>query len=86
MDNISIELSESLREFVEDRVAEGGYDSVDEYVHDLIRADKVRATGRLEAEILKGIESGPPTPLTRQDWDELRSRIRSRHTDRERTT
>lgn len=51
----------------------GRYSSVSEYVRDLIRDDeKRRAHDRLEALLIEGIQSGQPTEMTRQDWDDIR--------------
>jgi hypothetical protein len=37
---------------------------------------------RLRQEIRKGIDSGPATPMTQDDWDELKRRARDRATER----
>lgn len=77
METMNIALPESLKEFVVTRVSEGGYSSVSEYVRELIRADqKQKAWAVLEAEVLKGIESGPSVPMTEEDWASLRDRIK----------
>jgi hypothetical protein len=34
--------------------------------------------GRIEAELIKGLESGPARPWSRQDWDSLRQRAMDR--------
>jgi hypothetical protein len=42
----------------------------------LIReAQKRRAKQELEAKLREALESGPATPMTREDWDELRRRV-----------
>ena len=44
-----------------------------EYVRDLIRADEKRkAQENLEALLVDGVQSGQPTELTRQDWEDIR--------------
>ena len=49
------------------------------YVRDLIRGDQEsQAIAMLEAEYLKGLESGPATPMTQQDWQEIREEVRRR--------
>lgn len=53
METMNVALPESMKSFVQERVSEGGYSSVSEYVRDLIRADQKR---RMEERIgLTGI-------------------------------
>ena len=42
METMNIALPESMKHFVQERVTEGGYSSVSEYVRELIRADQKR--------------------------------------------
>ncbi len=73
MQTMNISLPDQLKEFVDAEVGSGRYGTVSEYVRDLIRADeKRRAHQRLESLLLEGLESGAPTEMTRQDWDEIR--------------
>jgi antitoxin ParD1/3/4 len=79
METMNYTVPESLKEFVLERVSERGFDSVSEYIGELIRADqKQKAWSVLEVEVLKGIESGPPEPWTEDDWASLRARVRNR--------
>jgi antitoxin ParD1/3/4 len=71
---VNISLPDSLQEFILAQVAKGGYGSVSDYIGELVRAD--HANTSLEAEVIKGLESGEPTPMTSADWSELRDRIR----------
>lgn len=72
MQTMNISLPESLKEFVDYQIAEGRYSSVSEYIRDLIRDDEKRkAEERLEALLLEGLQS-EETPLTRQDFDDIR--------------
>jgi antitoxin ParD1/3/4 len=80
MTDINISLPESMREFVEQQVAQGGYGTVSEYLLALVRdAQKRTAQERLEALLLEGLESGPATEMTDDDWDEMRRRFDERH-------
>ena len=66
-------IRDRLKDFVDNQVGSGRYSSVSEYVRDLIRDDeKRRAHDRLEALLIEGIQSGQPTEMTRQDWDDIR--------------
>jgi len=80
---MNIALSPKLREFVQREVKRRGYSSVSEYMRDLLRGELERQElARLEAEIIKGIESGPSTPMTKQDWQEIRTEVRRRSAER----
>jgi len=83
MDSMNIALPESMKEYVQAQVAAGGYSSASEYIRELIRSDrKEKAREALEAEILKGLESGQPAAMGPEDWDRLRGEVQRRHTQR----
>jgi antitoxin ParD1/3/4 len=71
---MNIFLPDSVQEFVLAQVATGGYGSVSDYIGELVRAD--RAQRSLEAEVIKGLESGESTPMAPEEWSELRNRTR----------
>jgi antitoxin ParD1/3/4 len=73
MQTMNISLPDQLKDFVDQQVSSGGYSSVSEYVRALIRDDERRkAQEKLEALLTEGIQSGKPTGMTRQDWDDVR--------------
>jgi antitoxin ParD1/3/4 len=73
MQTMNISLPEQLKEFVDDQVGSGRYSSVSEYVRDLIRDDEKRkAQEKLEAMLMEGLQSGSPTEMRREDWDDIR--------------
>lgn len=73
MQAMNISLPDELKDFVNDHVGSGRHRSVSEYVCDLIREDEKReAQDKLEALLVEGIQSGQPTEMTRQDWDDIR--------------
>jgi antitoxin ParD1/3/4 len=73
MQTMNISLPDQLKEFVDNQVVAGRYTSVSEYIGDLIRDDEKRKTqDRLEALLMEGVQSGEPTEMTRQDWDDIR--------------
>ncbi|NER89324.1 MULTISPECIES: type II toxin-antitoxin system ParD family antitoxin [unclassified Moorena] len=79
MDTMNIALPSEMKEFIQAQVAVGGYSSASEYIRELIRADQKQKTRyALEMEILKGLSSGDPTPMTAQDWEDIRANIRQR--------
>jgi putative addiction module CopG family antidote len=80
MENMNIALSESLNDFAQERVEEGAFASISEYVQKLIEADRERCTKQmLEAEVLKGLRSGESVPVTDEDWAQLRDDLRNRN-------
>lgn len=79
METMNIALPEAMKHFVQDRVSEGGYSSVSEYVRDLIRTDQRRkAEERIDALLLEGLDSGPPIPVTPEYWEEKKRRLTER--------
>ena len=83
METMNIALPENLKTFVQHQVEQGGYSSVSEYMRELIRIDQKRQTqAALEAEIVKGLESGASTPMTDEDWQAIRQELRRRYVKR----
>jgi antitoxin ParD1/3/4 len=69
---LSISLTEIMMEYVQDRVADGTYTSISDYVRDLIRADMERANKlanlrRLVNEGLHSLESREGVPFDRDE-------------------
>jgi antitoxin ParD1/3/4 len=76
MSQVNVSLPDSLKHFVDQCVESGGYDSVDEYVRELIRRDRVRLAEQRLAELLReGLESGPAAPVDVAFWAERRARL-----------
>lgn len=84
MTSVNISLPINQRQFVEKKISKGGYSTVSEYFRELIRQDEQReAEARLESLLLQALESGKPTPMTKEDWDDVRKEVRRRATQRE---
>ena len=82
METMNIALPPSLKRFVQNRVAEGDYGTVSEYIRDLIRNDQRQLTrDLLQQELLQGVRSGPGRTRSARDWETLRRKIgrRDRH-------
>lgn len=61
----SIHLSPNLQQMAEQRAAAAGYESVESYIASLIEADDLAPiSSELEAEILKGLDSGASVEIT----------------------
>jgi antitoxin ParD1/3/4 len=79
METMNIALPESMKHFVQERVSEGGYNSVSEYVRELIRADQKRKVEeRIDALLLEGLDSGEPIPVTKEYWEEKKRKLTER--------
>lgn len=73
MTTLSISLPEEMKAFIEAEMARDGLASASEYLRALIRDEqKRRAKQDLEAKFREALESGPATPMTREDWTALR--------------
>jgi antitoxin ParD1/3/4 len=76
METMNIALPESMKHYVQERVSEGGYSSVSEYVRELIRADQKRKIDeRIDNLLLEGLDSGLPIPTTKEYWEEKKRKL-----------
>lgn len=79
MDTMNIALPESMKQFVQNQVTQGGYSSVSEYVRELIRTDQKRkAEERIDTLLLEGLDSGEPLAVTPEYWEEKKRRLTER--------
>ena len=68
MTTMNISLPDSMRNFIEEKIAQEGYSTVSEYIRQLVREDQKRSSQqRLEALLLEGLDSGTPIEAT-EDW------------------
>ena len=73
MQTISINLPDSLSDFVHQQSTEVG---LDEYFKKVLRLQqREEARDRLEAELIKGIESGFGEPITPEYWVKMREKL-----------
>jgi hypothetical protein len=77
---MNINLPDSLSDFVAQQAAVRGFKNPDDFVAELIEVER-RHINRdyYEAEVLKGLESGPSTPFTPEDWQAMRDEVLRRH-------
>jgi antitoxin ParD1/3/4 len=79
MSTVNISLPESMKAYIEEQVAMGGYGTVSEFLRDLIRQDQKRkAKESLETLLLEGLESGTSTPMSTQDWEDIRLAVQGK--------
>ncbi len=76
MTTMNISVPDEMKAFVETQMAQEGYASASEYLRALIRdAQKRQAKMALEAKFQEAMESGPATPMTRDDWEQLERNV-----------
>ncbi|MDM9379721.1 type II toxin-antitoxin system ParD family antitoxin [Chlorogloeopsis sp. ULAP01] len=76
MNSINISLSESMKAFVEEQVAKGGYGSVSEYLQELISQDQKRkAQEYVEELLIEGLESGEAIEVSDEWWEQKRTNL-----------
>ncbi len=76
MTNINISLPDSMKAFVEEQVARGNYDSVSEYLQQLISQEQKRQTQtHLEELLIAGLNSGEAIEVTDEWWEEKRRQL-----------
>ena len=79
MTTMNISLPETLKDFIDARLLEGGYGTASEYVRELIRNDqKSNAQARLERLLLEGLESGEPVEISDEFWAKKKAELKAR--------
>jgi antitoxin ParD1/3/4 len=79
MSTVNISLPESMKTYIDEQVSTGGYGTVSEFFRDLIRQDQKRkAKESLEAFLLEGLDSGASTPMSSQDWEDIRRAVQGK--------
>ncbi|BAY75989.1 putative addiction module antidote protein, CopG/Arc/MetJ family [Nostoc linckia NIES-25] len=76
MSSINIFLPDSMKSFVEEQVAQGGYGSVSEYLQELITQDQKRKMQEhVEELLIAGLESGEPIEVNDEWWQQKRTNL-----------
>jgi antitoxin ParD1/3/4 len=76
MTTLSISLPESMRAYVEQKVAEGGYSTASEYIGQLIRQDQKRAAHeRVDALLIEGLESEGRIEVSDDWWEQKKAKL-----------
>jgi antitoxin ParD1/3/4 len=78
MVRLNILVPDLLQEFIDEQVAAGKYGDANDYIHQLIVADRERlAQQKLESLLVEGLDSGDPLTATDLWWEEKRDRYSS---------
>jgi antitoxin ParD1/3/4 len=80
---MNISIPKPIKAWLEEQIEKGGYASASEYIGELLRAEQNRKIrDRVDSELRSALDSGPATPMTADDWEEIRrqgqKRLRSR--------
>lgn len=83
---MNVSLTKHQKDFVQARVRSGQYQSASEVVREALRVLENLEFDRdwLEAEIQKGIQSGPAIEVTSDYWKRFRKRLQSERGRRQR--
>jgi antitoxin ParD1/3/4 len=77
MSSIQIELPDELKRFLEAQATSRGFETPSEYVRSLLEQDRIRnLRTELEELLLEAVRT-PSSPLTDQDWEDIRRRGRA---------
>ena len=81
METLTISLPKAQKEFLEAQAAADGFNSVSKYLDALLRAEHRRKAEEKLLQLVQAAEaSGLATPMTREDWDNLKRRVWERET------
>ena len=76
MTTLNISLPESMRDFISEQVAKGGYRTASEYIRHLICQELERvAKTQLETLLLEGLDSGESIEITDEWWEQKRTEL-----------
>ena len=76
---MNISLPPTLKDWVDEQVTRRGFGTASEFVRQMLREEQQRQLHqRIDAALVEGIESGPSTPMTAKDWDDIRREGRRR--------
>lgn len=76
---LSIALPEHIQAFVEQQAHAAGFETVGEYVYQLILREQERlAQAKVEALLLEGLDSGEPIHVTDEWWEQKQINLTQR--------
>ncbi len=71
--SITITLSDKLKNWAQTQAQLGGYDSIDEFVSQVLREERKRQSiESLELKLLEAVGSGPARLMSDEDWKTLK--------------
>ena len=82
---MNIFIPDEMKAFVEQEAARRGLGTVSKYMRVLIRGVQERQAerDRVDALLLAGLNSGPATPFSADDWESIRQEVHRGHAARQ---
>lgn len=75
MEQLTISLPAAMKQFIDQEVQQGKYDTPDAYIADLILDRQLhRRQAEVDAMLVEAVDA-EATPMTKEDWDELKRRV-----------
>jgi hypothetical protein len=74
MTTISVQLPDDVRFFAESYAKQRGFGSVEDLISSFLAEVKAQQSA-IEADLLDGLDSGPPELKSAEDWHQLRLRV-----------
>lgn len=69
---MNISIPKPMRAWVEEQVAKGRYGTASEFIRRLLHDEqKRRLRKKIDAKLLVALASGPATPMTAKDWEDI---------------
>jgi len=76
---INISVPPAVRDYIADRVSEGHYGSVSEYMRELVRQDREeRLRDAVDAKLIEALDSGDSREMTPADFARIKAEVRRR--------
>ena len=76
---MNISLPESMKAWIDEQVAAGGYGTASEFFRQLIREAQQQLTReQIDAKLLEALESGRPIEVTDDYWEQKRQELAKR--------
>lgn len=76
---MNISLPPTLKDWVDEQVRRRGFGTASEFVRQMLREEQQRELRQpIDAALVEGIESGPSTPMSAQEWGDIRREGRRR--------
>jgi antitoxin ParD1/3/4 len=85
MATMNISIPDEMKAFVEEQAAKQGFGTVSEYIRVLIRGVQERQAerDRVDALLLAGLNSGPASDFSQDDWESIQQEVHERHASRQ---